>query len=260
MNPDPNHSSLQDVTPSPADISASDVIHTTPSPDLYLDDVGEESPLFVRSESRPVRILAIGGTTSARSWSLVPLESALKRAQDAGCETVLATVYELNLPLFHTEWKLEDYPPTLAWLLDEIRKADGLIICSPTYHGTISGAVKNVLDSLIFLGWDQPPYLGGKPVAVMAYGGMTAMGVLHALTNTVRGLKGITIPTHIAVPERAVDRATATISDEKINERIDLMIEELVSFSARLRVPHKAPRARRKIATTRASDISNTLP
>jgi len=249
MTAHPSHDDRHNVEPVPADTIASDVIHNAPDPDLYLDESGGEGQTFVRSENRPVRILAIGGTTSAKSWSLTPLEAALQRAQAGGCETVLATVYDLNLPLFRTDWKLEDYPPTLAWLLDEVRKADGLIICSPTYHGTISGAVKNVLDALIFLGWDKPPYLGGKPVGVMAFGGMTAMGVLHALTTTVRGLKGITIPTHVAVPERAVDRDTARIVDPRINERIDLMVEELVSFSARLRVPHTAPRVRRPTAT-----------
>src|SRR5699024_1469933 len=141
----------------------------------------------------------------------------------------------LDLPMFRTHWKLEDYPESLAWLLDEVRRADGIIICSPTYHGTISSALKNVLDSLIFLGWDQPPYLGGKPVGIMAYGGMTAMGVLEALTMCVRGLKGVTIPTHIAVPEKAIDKERATIIDERIHHRMDDMIDELVSFSARLR-------------------------
>jgi FMN reductase len=188
-----------------------------------------------RGGSEPVRILGIGGTTSAKSWSLVPLHEALRKAEALGCETTLATVYDMNLPLLHTEWRLEDYPPTLSWLLDEVRRADGIIICSPTYHGTISGAIKNVLDLLIFLGKDKPPYLGGKPVGLMAYGGMTAMGVLHALTNCVRGLKGISVPTHIAVPEDTIDRVNVCISSPKIEHRLDLMINELVSFAGQLR-------------------------
>jgi FMN reductase len=188
-----------------------------------------------RSGPEPVRILGIGGTTSAKSWSLVPLQEALRRAERLGCETSLATVYDLNLPLLHTEWRLDDYPPTLAWLLDEVRRADGIIICSPTYHGTISGAIKNVLDLLIFLGKDTPPYLGGKPVGLMAYGGMTAMGVLHALTNCVRGLKGISVPTHIAVPEDCIDRERVVITNPRIEHRLDLMVEELVSFATQLR-------------------------
>jgi FMN reductase len=188
-----------------------------------------------RTTAGPVRILGIGGTTSAKSWSLVPLQEALLRAEALGCETILATVYDLNLPLLHTEWRLEDYPPTLTWLLDQVRRADGIIICSPTYHGTISGAIKNVLDLLIFLGSDTPPYLGGKPVGLMAYGGMTAMGVLHALTNCVRGLKGISVPTHIAVPEDCIDRERIVITNPKIEHRLDLMVEELVSFATQLR-------------------------
>ena len=188
-----------------------------------------------REGGQPIRILGIGGTTSAKSWSLVPLQEALRRAEAMGCETVLATVYDLNLPLLHTEWRLDDYPPTLSWLLDEVRRADGIIICSPTYHGTISGAIKNVLDLLIFLGKDTPPYLAGKPVGLMAYGGMTAMGVLHALTNCVRGLKGISVPTHIAVPEDAVDRQLVKISSTRIDTRLNLMVAELVSFAGQLR-------------------------
>ena len=190
---------------------------------------------------RPVRILGIGGTTSARSWSLVPLEAALAKVRDLGGETTLASVYDLNLPLFHTEWRLEDYPPTLSWLLDEVRRADGLILCSPTYHGTISGAIKNVIDTLIFLGWDTPPYLAGKPVGLMAYGGMTSMGVLQALTNCVRGLKGISVPTHVAVPEDSIDRANVVLDSEKIERRLDLMVAEIVSFASHLRGRHAVP-------------------
>jgi len=237
----------REVEISPAETSASEVIHNLPDPSMYLDEFGIEGPTIYKEENaaRPVRILGIGGTTSEKSWSLVPLEAALHRLRDRGCEVSLASVYDLDLPMFRTDWKLEDYPESLAWLLDEVRRADGLIICSPTYHGTISGAIKNVLDALIFLGWDQPPYLGGKPVGIMAYGGMTSMGVLQALTMCVRGLKGITIPTHIAVPEKAIDKSTARIVDERIDARMDGMLDELISFSARLRVPHKAPRVRK---------------
>jgi FMN reductase len=234
------------VEVSPAGTSAYELINTEPDPAWYLDYNGVEGPTIYKDErSRPVRILGIGGTTSEKSWSLLPLDAALERARERGCDVVRATIHDLDLPMFRTDWKLEDYPASLPWLLDEIRRADGLIICSPTYHGTMSGAIKNLLDCLIFLGWDKPAYLGGKPVGIMAYGGMTSMGVLQGLTQVVRGLKGVTIPTHIAVPEKAIDKSTASIVDDRIHERMDEMIEELISFSARLRVPHKAPRVPR---------------
>jgi FMN reductase len=244
-----NHST-EPVEPNPADITASEVIQHEREYDVF-GEGGLDLKALAEELGRPVRILGIGGTTSEKSWSLVPLQRALDRAEAAGAATELASVYQLDLPLFRTHWRLEDYPPTLAWLLEEVRKADGLILCSPTYHGTISGALKNVLDALIFLAMDSPPYLGGKPVAVMAYGGMTSMGVLQSLTTCVRGLKGITVPTHVAVPEWAIDRELAAVTDERINERIDSMVGELLSFAARLRIPHKAPYRKPRVKASR---------
>lgn len=226
----------------PANTTALDVMNIQPDPSWYVQEMGIEGPTIYRGDApQPVRILGIGGTTSERSWSLVPMDIALAKAHAAGADVVRATIYDLDLPMFRTDWKLEQYPPTLPWLLDQIRQADGLLLCSPTYHGTMSGAIKNLLDMLIFLGWDKPPYLGGKPVAVMAYGGMTSMGVLSGLTQVVRGLKGITVPTHIAVPERAVNRETASIDDQRVLDRMDEMVAELLRFAAQLRQPHQAP-------------------
>ena len=239
----PRHHQPNRVDAQPANASALDVMNTPPDPDWYEQANGIEGPTVYTEETHaPVRILGIGGTTSERSWSLVPLDTALNRAAAAGADVVRATIYDLDLPMFRTDWKLEQYPPTLPWLLDQIRQADGIIICSPTYHGTMSGAIKNLLDMLIFLGWDKPAYLGGKPVALMAYGGMTSMGVLSGLTQVVRGLKGITIPTHVAVPERAVDRAQVAITDERVLDRIDEMVIELLRFARQLRQPHQAPK------------------
>lgn len=226
----------------PANATALDVMNRQPDPSWYVQQLGIEGPTIRKDDApRPVRILGIGGTTSEKSWSLVPMDAALEKAAAAGADVVRATIYDLDLPMFRTDWKLEQYPPTLPWLLDQIRQADGLLICSPTYHGTMSGAIKNLLDMLIFLGWDKPPYLGGKPVALMAYGGMTSMGVLSGLTQVVRGLKGITVPTHIAVPERAVNRETVTIDDQRVLDRMDEMVAELMRFAAQLRQPHQAP-------------------
>lgn len=233
----PNTSEAQ-----PAHATALDVMNTEPDPAWYVQEMGIEGPTIYQGDAPlPLKILGIGGTTSAKSWSLVPLDTALAKFEAAGADVVRATIYELDLPMFRTDWELEQYPPALPWLLDQIRQADAIIICSPTYHGTMSGAIKNLLDSLIFLGWDKPKYLGGKPVGLMAYGGMTSMGVLSGLTQVVRGLKGITVPTHIAIPERAVNRESASISDERVLVRMDEMVEEVLYFAAQLRQPHQAP-------------------
>lgn len=96
--------------------------------------------------------------------------------------------------------------------------------------------MKNVLDALNFLGNDDPPYLGGKPVALMALGGGAA-NVLTALHHAARALNGLTTATAVAVPARGVDAAAGEVTDEAARRRLDRMVEELIDVAARLRRP-----------------------
>ena len=72
-----------------------------------------------------------------------------------------------------------------------MRAADSFVLCSPTYHGTITGAVKNALDALNFLderpGDTRRPDLGGRPMALMALGDGGAANVLTSLYHASRG-------------------------------------------------------------------------
>ena len=181
---------------------------------------------------RPIRLLGIGGSTRRGSHSLVALKAALRLAEQAGAQTTLADVRELNLPVYNADWQVADYPPTLAWLLDEARAADGFIFCSPTYHGTISGAVKNVLDALDFMVSDDPPNLGGKPVGLVAYGGQSAVNVLNALHHAVRGLNGHATKTFVAVPSSAFDDRWVDVTEEGVLKRLGTMVTEVIEYAA----------------------------
>jgi NAD(P)H-dependent FMN reductase len=68
-------------------------------------------------------------------------------------------------------------------------RADAYILCSPTYHGTITGAMKNALDVLDYLAMGTPvdpaQTFKGKPVALMACGG-GGQNVINALYHTTR--------------------------------------------------------------------------
>jgi FMN reductase len=182
-------------------------------------------------DARPVRLLGIGGSTRQASMSLVALSAALRVADEEGAETNLAAVRDLNLPLWNSDLRLEDYPPSLGWLLDEVRTADGLVLCSPTYHGTISGGMKNALDVLDFLGSDDPPYLNGKPVALLGYGGASAMNVINSLYHAVRALGGMVVPTVVVLSRDQLDQETAAIVDPAARRRVGGMIREVMELA-----------------------------
>ena len=185
--------------------------------------------------TEPMRILGIGGSTRRGSMSLLALKVALRIAEENGAQTSLAAVRDLDLPMYNGERHLHEYPATLHWLLDEVRAADGFVICSPTYHGTISGAVKNVLDSLEFLASDEPRYLGGKSVALLGYGGASAMNVINSLYHTVRTLNAHVVPTVVILSRDQLDQETVDIKEAGLRARTATMMREVIDLGRLIR-------------------------
>lgn len=169
------------------------------------------------------------------SKSRVFLAHMLRLAQETGAVTTLADVRTLDLPLYDDDRNPADYPESLAGLLAAVRAADAFVLCSPTYHGTVSGAVKNVLDSLNVLYHDEPRYFGGKPVALMALGNGGGANVLTSLQHATHALNGIVIPTTVIAEASAVH--AATVDDERLLARMRVMADELLDLAARLRRP-----------------------
>ncbi|MBA2247879.1 MAG: NAD(P)H-dependent oxidoreductase, partial [Chloroflexia bacterium] len=132
----------------------------------------------------PVRILGIGGSTRAGSITERVLEAVLGLAAEAGARTTLASIRELDLPMYNDDVESREQPEVVHKLLADVRAADGFILASPTYHGTISGALKNALD---FLNVDKRvprTYFDGRPVALVAFGGPSALNVVNALGHS----------------------------------------------------------------------------
>lgn len=144
-------------------------------------------------------IVGLGGTTRAGSSTQRALSTALDAAKQKGADTLLLCGSDLDLPA---------YTPgagTLAQgaqhIVAEIRRADGIILGTPGYHGGISGLVKNVLDYTEELKSDQRPYLEGRAVGciVTAAGAQGAVATLMALRSVVHALRGLPTPLGVAI-------------------------------------------------------------
>ena len=90
-------------------------------------------------------IVGLGGSLASASRSRAALRTALDGAAAAGAETQLLDLRELALPMYNPD----DDEPTeaAAELIESCYAADGLLWSSPLYQGTISGALKNALDT-----------------------------------------------------------------------------------------------------------------
>jgi len=157
---------------------------------------------------RPV-IVAIGGTIRAGSTTETALIAALKRAEELGAETRLfGGEFLAKLPIFDP--RPGEPTPEQLELVEAVRKADGIIIGSPGYHGSISGVVKNALDTLEITAKDEAPYFHGRPVGavVTAYGWQATGSTLNALRGIIHAMRGWPTPFGAAL------NSTAGLFDE----------------------------------------------
>jgi FMN reductase len=186
----------------------------------------------------PVHILGIGGSTRAESKSRVALSAALAIARDAGATTEIADLHRLELPLYNSDRTWAELPESVHWLIAATRRADALIVCSPTYHGTVTGAVKNALDLIDLMG-DGADGLPGKNLKGMVVGLIAAGGgggnVLTALYHSVRALEAIVAPTVVSIGNGVIDLGNDELSDPNAISRLRAMSLEVVDLTRRLR-------------------------
>ncbi len=143
---------------------------------------------------RPL-IVGLGGTVRAGSTTEKALICALKAAEAKGAEThLLGGAFLSGLPIFDP--RPGETNAAQQELADAVRRADGVIVASPGYHGSISGVIKNALDTLELTRTDAEPYLSHKAVGtiITADGGQAAGTTLMALRAIIHALRGWPTP------------------------------------------------------------------
>lgn len=144
--------------------------------------------------TRPL-IVGLGGTVRPGSSSERALMAALKRCEELGAETrLLGGEFISTLPTFDP--RPSEITEAQRSLAETICRADGVIVASPGYHGSISGVVKNALDTLELTRAETRPYLSGKPVGtiITADGWQAAGTTLTALRAIIHALRGWPTP------------------------------------------------------------------
>ena len=86
-------------------------------------------------------------------------------------------------------------------LIAALRRAHGVILSTPCYHGSVSGLVKNALDYTEDMCQDAEPYLDGRAVGLIVCGhGWQSTGVvLSAFRSIVHALRGWPTPMGVAI-------------------------------------------------------------
>jgi FMN reductase len=190
---------------------------------------------------RKPRILGIGGTAKAVSSTEQALRIALSAAERAGAE-VSAIGGDLlsRLPHYGSPDSLSSLDG--AHLIESIRLADGLILASPGYHGSISGLVKNAIDYIEETSRDERVYLDGMPIGLIAtsYGWQAGVNTLGTLRVIVHALRGWPTPFGVALNTSTVLFENNKCLDSSIEGQLETVGRQVQEFAA-IRLP-AAPR------------------
>jgi chromate reductase len=178
-----------------------------------------------------VRILGISGSLRSGSYNT----GLLRAAQESAAAGVEVELYEdlASLPPYDQDVQDHDPPAAVRDLRRRIAEADGLLIATPEYNGSIPGVLKNAID------WASRPFpdnaLRGKPVAIVgaSTGGYGAMWAQQDLRR-VLGIAGARVlEGELPVP-RAQERfdERGRLADDMVRSRLSEVVERLAEEAA----------------------------
>ena len=183
--------------------------------------------------SKNIKIVGLGGSLEKSSASLAALKISLESAAQAGAETEIFDLSETRLPLYED---LKPTPEAAVRLAEAVFSAQGMIWCSPLYHGTVSGVFKNALDWLELLSKREPAYLTDRAIGLICTaGGAQGLQAINTMEFAVRALRGWTVPFTVPIARawNIFDRE-GRVSDAKVQEQLTILGREVVQAARKL--------------------------
>jgi FMN reductase len=180
----------------------------------------------------PPLIVGLGGTTRPGSTSERALVVALEAAAAAGFETRLFGAG--TMPCETYDPTRPERSPEAVEIIAALRRADGVLIATPAYHGGISGLVKNTIDFTEDMREDARPYLDGRAVGliVVADGAQALGSTLASLRAIVHALRGW--PTPFAATLNGRDKpfgGDGRDADEAALQACRLVAQQVIGFA-----------------------------
>ncbi|RXJ00376.1 NAD(P)H-dependent oxidoreductase [Anaerobacillus alkaliphilus] len=172
-----------------------------------------------------MKVVALVGSTRRNSTTRKATEIVVKEIERHGGCVEIIHFKDVKLPMYDGDLKKENYPKEIMSFINKVASADGVILASPEYHGSLSGVLKNALD-----------YLGAREMSGKIAGILTTAGSKLGAANTVntlhqicRNLHAWALPQSPSVPAayEAFDE-NGSLKDKKLQERLESLGRTLV--------------------------------
>ena len=178
---------------------------------------------------QPLRVLGLSGEYRSTSKSGMMVNHALNLAKESGAEVFFWDCNEKPLPFVGEDGCWENANVKEFQVLAS--SCDAFLVCSPEYHGTMSGVMKNTFD------WLYDKHIGGKSVGLMCtLGGMQNSNTLNHMRIMLRWLHAWPVPEQLAVGhvKEAFDDE-GELTDEATKERLKSLVDSVLNAATMLK-------------------------
>ena len=169
-------------------------------------------------------VLGVAGSIRQGSYSTRSLKIALEYAKKQGAEVRLVDLNTVVLPLYDpsapASKEVEHTTEAIAW-------ADAVILASPDYHGSMSGALKNFLDYF----YEE---FAGKVFGYIVASHEKGLTVMEQMRTAVRQCYGWSLPYGVSI-NGPQDFTGDEIRNTRLSNRLRMMARDLVVYGRLLR-------------------------
>lgn len=164
-----------------------------------------------------LKILAVIGSLHQKSVTSTVLQHVARQLQQAGCAVDILDFAKEPLALYNPETAHEG--PAYAALRTRVDEADVIILGTPDYHGSISGAMKNFLDHF----WRE---FAGKLFASIVASHEKGLTVTDQFRTVARQCYAWTLPYGVSFTE-GHDVKEGKIVSDAFNQRLEMLVRDV---------------------------------
>lgn len=165
--------------------------------------------------------MGVNGSLRERSRSALALRLLLDFAEEYGAETRVLDLRSLELPLFRPDRRGSCEAETR--MSADMSWASGVVLASPDYHGSMSGAMKNFLD----YNWEE---CAGKVFAYICSSHEKGLTVMDQMRTVVRQCYGWSMPYGVSFNGKDDFGDDGMLKNAKVEARLRMMARDLVIY------------------------------
>ncbi len=184
--------------------------------------------MTVSEPNDSIRMTGVCGSLSADGATRKALTIALRGAAEYDAETALLELRDFNL-VFYGSVPENEYPPDVMQLRQALKDSQGIILATPEYHGSMSGALKNMLD-LMSIDDFETKIIG---LVGVAGGDIGAINSLNTMKTICRNLHCWVLPQEVSIANSAKTfDDDGAVKDPAIEERLLNVGRQVVKFAS----------------------------